>query len=199
MEIKHIEKRKHDFPSVEAPLILKTPERLQAEELGYGLAMSSDEKLCALLETMQLSPTEISLKMGWPLEWIVPIRQKREYREMVRRCIGIKAAKDCEGVEIEELFNNQVRPSARTLIEVRDNPFEKAGDRIKASVEFLDRAKEAPKTQRVQEERGVVLHLPVGELRNMQQALLEQGTKEDLEIAGLIEGEIVEVGDGQGD
>lgn len=193
MDIRPADHRENGFPAVEAPMVLKEPERLQAEALGYGLALSSDEKLCALLESMQLSPTDISLKTGWPIEWVLQMRRKLEYHEMVGRCVSLRAERMCEGVGIEELFNAQVRPSARTLIEIRDNPFKKAGDRIKAAVEFLDRAPDAPKVQKLQEERKIVINLPVGELRNMQQALIEQGTEEDLEIAGILEGEFEEV------
>ena len=189
MEIKQYEDTV-PFPDAEPPIDVHSSEHRQALELGQGLSLSSDEKLCALMEAMRLSVEEIAAQTGWPVSWIWTIRGKPEYHIMIERCIHMVAERIvCDAEDIDELFDSQVRPSTQALIEVRDNPFTKAGDRIKAATEFLNRAQAAPKAKQITEDRRIIVNLPLSELKNMQKALQEHGEPEDIEVFELLEGE----------
>jgi len=165
-----------------------------ANSLAQGLGLSSDEAMLAMFESMRVPLLEIEKRTGWPSGWIYATRMKFEYQEMVRRCIELRAEVEVgETEDIEELFNKQIRPSAKALIEVRDNPFGKGGDRIKAAEAFLNRASKAPKSKTVQEQHRTVIELPLEEFREMQRALLEEGSRESEEVLQLVEGEGFEV------
>jgi hypothetical protein len=117
------------------------------------------------------------------------LKQREEYRELVGEFHAEIARKYVENsTDMVGLFNEQIGPSVATMIEIRDNRGEKAGDRLKASKEFLDRAPEAPKARREMESQGIVISIPISTMDGMKQALLEEGTKEDKEILELVEG-----------
>lgn len=181
-----LEAAKNVTPVIEMPGAM---ERLQANTIGDGLALTSDERLCAMMEAMKMGIGEIEEQTGWPVSWIFSVRMKPEYREMTRRCGRLVAEQTVSNADnVEDLFNSQIKPSARALIEVRDDPFAKGGDKIKAATEFLNRAKDAPKAQQIAVETKTVIALPVSELQNMQRALIEEGSKEDLEVYDLLKG-----------
>lgn len=159
-------------------------------ELGAGLRIGAEAKLAAWMQAMHVGVIEIEMALGMPAGAIYHLRNEPEYREMVGRCSRFIARQTVrQAASIPELFNGQIMPSAATLIEIRDNPYSKGSDRIKAASEFLDRAPDAPKARHEVEERKTVIMLPLQELQNMQQALLEEGTAEDIETYELIRGQ----------
>lgn len=177
------------FPKVDVP-DPRSPEQQEAARLGTGLELTADEKLCALMEAMQLSVVDIAEQTGWPESWVWEVRRKLDYQEMVRRSVDLLADRALKSAtDMEELFNQEVGPAARTLMAIHRNPFEKADSRIKAAKEFLDRAQDAPKSRQVVADNRVVINLPLAELQNMQQALKEHGDAEDMEVFDLIAGQ----------
>lgn len=168
-----------------------TPMHRKAMEVfkDCGMALSHDVMLASWLTAMQVPVLEIEMQLGMPAGWVYGLKQRGEFREAVRRCVRYMAERKAEEAQdIDELFNKQVVPSALTLMEIRDNPFTKDADRLKAATEFLDRAASAPKATKQVDERRVVIALPASEFRNMQQALLDSGEPEDIEVYNLLKG-----------
>lgn len=165
----------------------------KAAELGAladGLVLDPMGRLAAWMEALHVPAAEIDVRCGMPAGYVVMLRMDGDYRRMVRKCVRFLAEKAIEGKsgDVLGLFNEQIMPSVVTLMEVRDNPFSKDGDRVKAAVEFLDRAPDAPKVTKQTDERKVVITIPMRDLENMQKALMEEGSEEDVRIAGLLGG-----------
>jgi hypothetical protein len=181
-------------PAIETPGLVSyndTPVALHA-----GLTLEVGVQNAAWLDAMGLPVQEIEFSLGRPAGYVIGLRALPDYREFIRRCLQVKARAIVNGTtDIGEMFDGQIAPSAATLIEVRDNPFSKGGDRIKAATEFLNRAPAAPKSSKEVNENRTVIVLPVSELQNMQRALIEEGTVEDIETVNLLEGVDYSVGD----
>jgi len=165
----------------------------EAVDLGAGLLLDADAKLAAYMDAMHIPAAEIEARCGRPAGSLLKLRMNAAYQQMVARCVRWYAERQARLAAIEEdidgFYDGQVAPSAITLMEIRDNPLNKAKDRAAAAVDFLNRAPKAPKATTNREERRTVITIPVSELRNMQRALIEEGSDEDVEIASLIEGE----------
>jgi hypothetical protein len=158
-------------------------------DIPAAVSLDYKAKLAALLEANGLRPAEIESKLEMKSGYVWRLKQREEYRELVGEFHAEIARKYVENsTDMVGLFNEQIGPSVATMIEIRDNRGEKAGDRLKASKEFLDRAPEAPKARREMESQGIVISIPISTMDGMKQALLEEGTKEDKEILELVEG-----------
>lgn len=157
--------------------------------ISDGLALDATARLAAWLEAMRVGAAEIDLRVGMPSGYALSMRMNMDYREMVRRCIAFFAKRQVENArgDYERLFDEQIEASARALIEVRDNPYSKGGDRVKAASEFLDRAPKAPKATKQVDERKTIITIPMRELKNMQRALIEEGSEENVEVARLLD------------
>lgn len=160
-----------------------------SEGIAAGLQLSQLEQNAAWLDAYGMGAGEVERALGLTAGALASLRSKPQYREMVGRAVRLKALAVTEQAgSVDELFNGQIRASAAALIEVRDNPYAKESARIKAAAEFLDRASKAPKVRKEMDERRTVIVLPASDLRNMQQALLEEGTAEDIETLELLKG-----------
>jgi len=160
----------------------------QQMSLADGLELQEDAILCAWFEAFGMLPSEIELELNKPAGAVINLRRVADYQILLQRCRAYITSKKIAATQNpEELFNQQIGPSVQALIEVRDNPLSKGGDRIKASIAFLDRAPKAPKVRKEVDERHLVISLPLSDLQNMQQALIEEGSIEDKEIYDLLE------------
>ena len=168
---------------------MNTDIEIGIDDIPAAVNLDYSARLAALLEASGFRPKEIESKLGKSHGYVYQLRQKVEYRDLVGENHAEIARRYVDGAaDVVGLFNEQIRPSVATLIEVRDNRAEKASDRLKASKEFLDRAPEAPKARREMESQGIVISIPVSTMDGMKKALLEEGTVEDLEILELVEG-----------
>ena len=163
----------------------------QAEEivaLGDGLPIDATARLAGWMDALRVGAAEIDVRCGMQAGYAFGLRLDPAYREFVRRCVKFFASRVVRQSDgrVTELFNSQIEPSVAALIEVRDNPYSKGGDRVKAAVEFLDRAPDAPKSTKQVDERSVRISIPVSELQNMQRALIEEGGEEELGVARLL-------------
>jgi hypothetical protein len=79
------------------------------------------------------------------------------------------------------LFDQEIRPSVATLIEVRDDPFGKGGDRVKAALGLLDRAPSAPRAKETKEVQRFLL-IPISQMRAIKAALSDEGEGEMIEL-----------------
>jgi hypothetical protein len=146
--------------------------------------LGAEEQLCAVLEGSKRFKTLKSLAkhVGRSSAWLTGVRAKPEYQETVRRTVAVIAKRVVDGaVDVEELFNNEIRPSVETLVEVRDNPFEKAGDRVKAANSLIDHAPKAP-AKKVESRNETILRIPVQQMQTMRQALIEEGQNDLVEL-----------------
>lgn len=136
-----------------------------------------------------LTPEEIEEQLGQPPGYVATLRSKPSFRIILKRCLELKAQSLCEsGRDPVELYNSQILASAGAIIQIRDNPFATDTARLKAAEHFTDRAPKAPKVRREVEQHQTIITLPVSALRDMQQALLEEGSPQDLETIELLEG-----------
>jgi hypothetical protein len=162
---------------------------ISPNDIDVAASLDYNARFAALMEASGFRVREIDEKLGKKPGYVYRLRQKEEYREAVREYHAEIARKYVEkSTDLVGLFNEQIGPSVATLIEVRDNRESKAGDRIKASREFLDRAPLAPKARREMDEKHLVISIPVSTMEGMKRALLEEGTVEDKEILELVEG-----------
>ena len=171
----------------DAPAI--TALSLTQSNLASDLSLPQDAILCAWFEAFGMKPAEIEVELSRPAGSVMTLRRTPDYQILLMRCISYVTRKRTGSARNpEELFNNEIVASAQALIEVRDSPFSKGGERIKAAVAFLDRAPKAPKVRKEIDERSIVISIPLSELQNMQQALLEEGSGEDNAIHDLLKG-----------
>lgn len=182
-QVREIAPTKTSFPSI------KSLQSVPLVDLGEDLAdLDPVEKLAVWLDASGLAPEEIGPRLGRPPSFVPSLRLGNEsYRTMLSRCHSLIAERMMERkFSIEDLFNEQVRKSAATLVEIRDNPLNRTQDRIKAAVEFLDRAPHAPRRRAEAEERQLVIQLPIGAMKGIRQVLEEAGTEEDSELLELL-------------
>jgi len=158
---------------------------------------SGNAEFCSEIEQMTIAwmlaagiqAEDIEESLQKPPGFVTTLRSKPKFRTILKRCLEMKAKSLTEqATDPEELFNSQIMDSAAALMQVRDDPFEKGSSRVKAAKEFLDRAPKAPKVRKEVEDIKTVIMLPVGALKGMQQALLEEGSPQDLETIQLLEG-----------
>jgi len=148
-----------------------------------------------------MTPEEIEEQLGQPAGYVATLRSKPSFRIILKRCLELKAQSICESARDPiELYNSQILSSASAIMQIRDNPFATDTARLKAAEHFTDRAPKAPKVRREVEQHQTIITLPVSALRDMQQALLEEGSPQDLETIELLEGAgyVVESGDNGG-
>jgi len=168
--------------------------------IAGGLEADATMINAAWLDAFGMRMEVVEMTLGLPPGSLLNYRNMPQYRELVSRCLEVKASMLVERAngDVDALFNSQIAPSTATLIQLRDNPYETGNVRLKAAQDFLNRAPDAPKMRKEVEERRTVISIPIGELRNMQQALLEEGTPEDLETVNLLENVDFTVNNGGG-
>ena len=84
--------------------------------------------------------------------------------------------------DVGKVLDEEILPSLSVLRQVRDNPEEKAGDRMKAALAFIDRAPSGP---RKREEGGnvrTVIQIPIKQLEGIKQALIEDGEEDTVKL-----------------
>jgi hypothetical protein len=171
----------------ENPEIAAISEDERFVQIAENSNLSSNQMLAALLESVGCKPQEISRRMGKSTQWVYQMRlNSPDYPSVVRQLGGIVAKRIVTQVsDIDELFNGQIRDSAATLIQIRDNDWAKDSDRIKASLAFLDRAPKAPKVTRNEISQVTTIQIPLSSMAAMQQALEEDRGSEGAEILEL--------------
>jgi len=181
-----------DFPEVPMPEF--TPPGLPVEptieKIGIAEELDEWEQKVGWLDAGGMPIWAIEKALGLQVGTVMTLRAKTEYRDFVLRCIRVKVESEVvkAGDDIEGLLNNEIGRDVAALMEVRDNPFEKGANRIRAAESLMDRAPKAPKAKREVEEKRTIIQIPIGELQTMKQALIEEGTGEDREVLELMEG-----------
>lgn len=137
-----------------------------------------------------MRPWAIEQALGLPPGTVLSQRADSAYRDFVQVCVRerSRAIIFSGNEDPEDVLNDQVLDNIATMVEIRDNPFEKGQTRMKAAQDLLDRAPKAPKAKREVEERKTIISIPINELQIMQRALIEEGTDEDKEIIDLLKG-----------
>ena len=160
--------------------------------------LTRDQMLIALFEACGVRPGEIARRMGKSREAVYYLRTNDDNYRKVLQQLHAEVAKCVvdQFADAADLFNQQIGPSAQTLIEVRDDPFASESARIKASLAFLDRAPRAPKATQQTDVRQMVISFPVRTMQEMQQALMEEGSPASLQTRQILELEAVEAGFG---
>lgn len=171
--------------------------------LDVDLQNDAEQLNVVWMTVVGMTPEEIEEQLGREAGYVATLRSKASFRLILRRCLELKAQSLCESArDPMELYNSQILASASAIIQIRDNPFATDTARLKAAEHFTDRAPKAPKVRREVEQHQTIITLPVSALRDMQQALLEEGSPQDLKTIELLEGVgyTVESGDnGNGD
>jgi len=152
-------------------------------EVGFPL-LSAEEQLCAIYEASRKFRTlrELAEHFGRSQPWLLSVRGKPEYQFLVKdmlRQIANRVTQDAADATM--LFDQEIRPSVATLIEVRDDPFGKGGDRVKAALGLLDRAPSAPRAKETKEVQRV-LSIPISQMRAIKAALSDEGEGEMIEL-----------------
>jgi len=157
--------------------------------IAAGSTLTNAQLQAALLDACGAPPAAISAKLGKGEQYVYQLRYtNEEYKRVVGEFGRVVAQRIVDEVsDVDELFNRQIGPSAACLISVRDSPFAKDADRIKASLAFLDRASRAPKATANSEVRSTVIQIPLASMREMRKVLGETGTAVDRELLALLE------------
>lgn len=139
--------------------------------------------MCALLEAGgNATLDEISKGVGIERSQLAKIRRDPSYQMLVRATLMEVSNRVVEGIaDLAALLNSQVRRSIGTLVEIRDNPFAKDSDRLKAATTLIDRAPAVPRIKEKQA-ASLILSLPVQQMQTINQALLEEGQGELVEM-----------------
>ena len=141
------------------------------------------------MTVLGLPEDEIEAFLKRPPGYVATLRVGMAFRVMLKSCLELKAKNDVMQISDPiELYNSQILKSASTIMQLRDSPFTNDTTRLKAAEHFTDRAPKAPKVRKEVQQNQTIITLPISELRNMQQALLEEGSPADLEIIELLEG-----------
>jgi hypothetical protein len=158
-------------------------------QVAADSSLSNAQLQAALLDACGAPPLAIAEKLGKGSQYVYQLRYTNdEYKRVVGEFGRVVANRIVEEVaDVDELFNRQIGPSAATLIAVRDSPFAKDADKIKASLAFLDRASKAPKATSNSEVRATVIQIPLAAMREMRKVLTETGEAGDQELLALIE------------
>jgi len=131
----------------------------------------------------------IEERLHRPPGFITTLRSNPKFRVILRNCVELRAQSAMANAENpEDLLDSQINDSIGALMQVRDDPFERGSSRVKAAEGILNRAPKAPKVRKEVEQQRTIITLPVSTLQNMQQALLEEGSEQDLETIELLEG-----------
>jgi hypothetical protein len=190
-----------ELPSVDSVVLPGVPQTPQELGSGSGLAapvpapdpekfdgLTAEEYLCAICEGSNRfkSGQELLDHFGRSWGWFMRLRRKSQYRSAVRETVSRIAEQIVnKAVDVKALFNNEISRSVKTMIEIRDNPFEPGKTRLAASVAIVDRAPDVPKAKEAGT-TNIVLQLPIQHMETIQQALIED-RRED--IVELIKGE----------
>lgn len=159
-------------------------------EIAENSGLANVELQAAMMDACGVRPGIIGKKLGKGTNWVSTLRGRNEnYRRTVQSFYGLIAQKIVQDAgDVKELFNGQIRASARTLIEIRDSAWAKDADRIKAALAFLDRAPEAPKATEQRDVRTQVIQIPIEVMEGMREVLVEDKGEGNLEILRLVEG-----------
>lgn len=156
-------------------------------QIAENGGLAADQMMAALLEACGAKPKEISRRLGKGDQYVYQIRERNpNYPPVVRQLQGLVARRVVSQVsDVNALFNGQIGDSVATLMEIRDNVWAKDENRIRASLAFLDRAPDAPKTTTQVDQRSVSIQIPLSTMQGMQQALEEDRGVEGQEILEL--------------
>lgn len=173
---------------------LITPNEFQ--EIAENSRLTNEQLIAALLESCGAKPKEISQRLGKSEQYVYQLRATNsDYKYIVKQFNSIVAARLVAQVaDVDTLFNEQINPSVVTLMEIRDNLFARDGDRIKASLAFLDRASKAPKATAQQEIKQMIIQIPITQMKEMRKVLEEVGGGggRALEALEKVEGKVIE-------
>lgn len=169
----------HDKPVV---IDDKVREEVSVTEIGPSGVIA------AYLEaTGRFSAKEIADRVGESPEWLFGIRVKPGYKLQYTQALKEIVRKSCEGADdFGDLLDREIADSIATLVEIRDNVFNSANARLKASDAILSRAPKAPKPQQLVEQQHTVIHIPLAQLDGIKKGLVEEGQQD---LIDLIEGE----------
>lgn len=154
--------------------------------------LTSEEQLAAVYEASGRfnSLKEIAEHFNRPAAWIYKLREKQLYKDLVKATLAQIAERITrEAADFTQMFDQQIQPSVRTLAEIRDNPFAKDSDRLKAATTLIDRAPSAPKVK-APEAAQSILSLPVVQMKMIKEALVDS---DEGDLVELLEGEGYEV------
>ncbi len=147
--------------------------------------LSATHEQIAFMEALGQKPMAIAEKVGLNIGSVHRIKTDPLYKVFladVKREIRERAI--ATGVDLVERFNMEAPGAAETLFDLHANA-EKAGDRIKAAVEVLDRSTEAPQPRRIidnREEGGLHIHIPGTAMKGIAKALTDTGHEDTLEL-----------------
>lgn len=173
--------------------ITKTVERLHPRT-PFIRPLSKQERDCAELEGRhpEWSFDELADMFGQPLSWLTALHERRDYRELVashrieeQENSSIPARKLSKS-EVEDLFNQQIELSVRTLASIRDDLKETANNRIKASALILEHAPDVPAKRTEAQAPNVVINIPYQQVETIKTAALDMG---DSDLIDLLEGD----------
>lgn len=145
--------------------------------------LKASHLLVAYMEAGGQSYVAIKNRLKKSDTWLTHVRQSPEYTEaltMAKRDIADRLV--AQAVDLGQKLDDESENSVNTIIEIRDTDQELGSTRLKAAVEILDRAPNAPKkrTETYTEQRTII-QLPIQSLDYMRAAL------EDCEEAEVIE------------
>jgi hypothetical protein len=183
----------HTAPPLPSPGDLPVRFDPSRQTLPPSSILSEEEQICALVEGSKKfkNRTDLLRYIDQSEEWYLKLREKPAYRELVRRTIrGIAERVTDEAENIGEMFNSQIKSSVVTLAEIRDNPFAKEGDRIKAANSLLDRATQVPRPKDAENMNDFLkLMVPVQQMQAINSALQESGETKLIDLMQNEEGD----------
>lgn len=158
------------------------------QNIVENCSLTHGQLIAALLLASGAKATDVARRLGKNKSYVYQTGYTNpEFKQVVKQLRAIVAHRLVDQVsDVSDLFDLQIRPSASTLMGIRDDIFAKDSDRIKASLAFLDRAPRAPKSTQQVDSRSVTVQIPLSDMQNMQQALKDVGDSEDGEIIDIM-------------
>lgn len=173
----------------QAPVLMSAPDVAHGSDPDEEIQNNIEMLNVVWMTVLELPEDVIEGFLKRPPGYVATLRVGTSFQIMLKNCLELKAKNEVARISDPiELYNSQILESAATIMQLRDSPFTNDTTRLKAAEHFTDRAPKAPKVRKEVQQNQTIITLPISELRNMQQALLEEGSPADLETIELLEG-----------
>jgi hypothetical protein len=129
---------------------------------------------------------EIAIRYKRPIEWIADLYEREDFVQLIehRQRIEQQAAQavaEMGVADIGERFNGEILNNLHTLIAIRDDSGETAGNRLKATQMIMDYAPNAKRqTEKDIQMPNIVINIPYQQVQTIKDTAREIGMEFDL-------------------
>ena len=130
--------------------------------------------------------SEIAIRYNKPINWIAELYERDDFLKLIenRRRIeqqALQAVAEMDVADIGDRFNGEILNNLQTLISIRDDTGETAGNRLKAAQMIMDYAPNAKRqTEKDVQMPNIVINIPYQQVQTIKQTAQEIGVDFDL-------------------